>query len=143
MRDESSTVQDETDETRLYFVPDTLELETAQAAKIYQSIPLDKDLQEYVWYLCVYLEIPECYETILAIMWQETHFDPTLVSKTDDYGLMQINKCNIKSMQDLLGVTDIMQIDQNICSGVYIFYLNYKQFYKDISTTLMAYNLGP
>lgn len=68
MRDESSTVQDETDETRLYFVPDTLELETAQAAKIYQSIPLDKDLQEYVWYLCVYLEIPECYETILAIM---------------------------------------------------------------------------
>lgn len=135
--------QDEDQNTQLYFVPDDWTLDTKQAAKIYKSVPLDKDLQEYTWQLCVYLGIPECYETCLAIMWQETNFDPTLVSKTDDYGLMQINRCNIKSMQDLLGITDIMQIDQNICSGVYIFYLNYEQFDRDIGAALMAYNLGP
>jgi len=142
MQDESSTMQDETDETRLYFVPDTWELETAQAAKIYQSIPLDKDLQEYVWDLCVYLEIPECYETILAIMWQETHFDASLVSATNDYGLMQINEINIYALCDTLGITDIMAVDQNICSGVYLFAINYKQF-GNINEALMAYNMGP
>lgn len=141
---ENSNIQhDDSKNTPHYFVPNDWTLDTKQPAKIYKSIPLDKNLQEYTWQLCIYLGMPECYETCLAIMWQGTHFDSTLVSSTDDYGLMQINKCNIKSMQDLLGVTDIMQIDQNICSGVYIFYLNYKQFNCDISAALMAYNLGP
>lgn len=139
---ENSKMQTDTGETRLYFVPDTWELETAQAAKIYQSIPLDKDLQEYVWELCVYLEIPECYETILAIMWQETHFDPSLISETKDYGLMQINETNILGLHDTLGITDIMAVDQNICSGVYLFALNYKQF-GNINEALMGYNMGP
>lgn len=128
--------------TQLYFVPDDWTLDTKQAAKIYESVPLDKDLQEYTWQLCVYLEIPECYETCLAIMWQETHFDPTLVSNTDDYGLMQINEINIYALCDTLGITDIMAIDQNICSGVYLFALNYKQF-GNINDALMAYNMGP
>lgn len=123
-------------------MPDTWELKATQAAKIYQSIPLDKDLQEYVWELCVYLEIPECYETILAIMWQETHFDPSLTSITNDYGLMQINEINIAVLHDTLGITDIMAVDQNICSGVYLFALNYTQF-GNINEALMAYNMGP
>lgn len=110
---ENSQMQNDTNETRLYFVPDTWELKATQAAKIYQSIPLDKDLQEYVWELCVYLEIPECYETILAIMWQETHFDPSLTSITNDYGLMQINEINIAVLHDTLGITDIMAIRQH------------------------------
>lgn len=139
---ENSQMQNDTNETRLYFVPDTWELKATQAAKIYQSIPLDKDLQEYVWELCVYLEIPECYETILAIMWQETHFDPSLTSITNDYGLMQINEINIAVLHDTLGITDIMAVDQNICSGVYLFALNYKQF-GNINEALMAYNMGP
>lgn len=139
---ENSQMQNDTNETRLYFVPDTWELKATQAAKIYQSIPLDKDLQEYVWELCVYLEIPECYETILAIMLQETHFDPSLTSITNDYGLMQINEINIAVLHDTLGITDIMAVDQNICSGVYLFALNYKQF-GNINEALMAYNIGP
>lgn len=140
---ENSRMQQNKDQnTQLYFVPDDWTLDTKQAAKIYESVPLDKDLQEYTWQLCVYLEIPECYETCLAIMWQETHFDPTLVSNTDDYGLMQINEINIYALRDTLGITDIMAIDQNICSGVYLFALNYKQF-GNINDTLMAYNMGP
>lgn len=140
---ENSRMQQNKDQnTQLYFVPDDWTLDTKQAAKIYESVPLDKDLQEYTWQLCVYLEIPECYETCLAIMWQETHFDPTLVSNTDDYGLMQINEINIYALCDTLGITDIMAIDQNICSGVYLFALNYKQF-GNINDALMAYNMGP
>jgi cell division protein FtsL len=132
----------EAKETKVLFVPNDWTLSTGKSAKIYKSVPLDKNLQEYTWQLCEYLDVPECYETCLAIMWQETHYDSTLVSGTNDYGLMQVNECNINSLHDKLGITDIMAVDQNICSGVYLFTLNYRQF-GSTNEALMAYNIGP
>lgn len=129
-------------QTTAYFVPTDWSLETNEDATIYQSIPLSQELQKYTWKLCEYLEMPECYETCLAIMWQETNYDADLVSETNDYGIMQVNICNLVALEEQLGITDIMAIDQNICSGVYLFALNYRQF-NNINDALMGYNMGP
>lgn len=112
------------------------------SAKIYTALPLSADMQQYTYAMCKQFGIEDYYETCLAIMWQETHFDPTLVSQTNDYGLMQINQCNLTDLQRELGITDIMQPDQNICSGVYIVSLLAKQF-DNKHEVLMAYNMGP
>lgn len=77
---------------------------------------------------------------IKAIIKTESDFNALAVSETDDYGLMQINACNISWLEDELGITDLFDPAQNIESGVYILsgYLN--QY--SLADALMAYNCG-
>lgn len=77
---------------------------------------------------------------IKAIIKTESGFNALAVSETDDYGLMQINACNISWLEDELGITDLFDPAQNIESGVYILsgYLN--QY--SLADALMAYNCG-
>lgn len=105
------------------------------------DIKLSVDLQQYTYETCLQYGIPGSYETVLAIMWQESDFNPYIVSSTDDYGIMQINKCNHEDLQETLGIVDIMDPYDNIESGVYIF-ASLKHTYKDDSKALMAYNMG-
>lgn len=113
---------------------------SAASPAIY-NIPLDEELQAYVYNLCVDYRIPEHYELILAMMWQESDFRPDVVSKTNDYGIMQINVVNHAWLTEKLGVDDFLDANQNIHAGVYmISKLIHK--YGDVHKSLMAYNLG-
>lgn len=53
------------------------------------DIPLEDDLQEYIWNLANEYEIS--YEMVLAVINAESSFRTDVVSRTNDYGLMQIN----------------------------------------------------
>lgn len=77
---------------------------------------------------------------IKAIIKTESDFNALAVSETDDYGLMQINACNISWLEDELGITDLFDPAQNIESGAYILsgYLNR----YSLADALMAYNCG-
>lgn len=77
---------------------------------------------------------------IKAIIKTESDFNALAVSETDDYGLMQINACNISWLEDELGITDLFDPAQNIESGAYILsgYLNR----YGLADALMAYNCG-
>ena len=77
---------------------------------------------------------------IKAIIKTESGFNALAVSETDDYGLMQINACNISWLEDELGITDLFDPAQNIESGAYILsgYLNR----YSLADALMAYNCG-
>jgi len=110
-------------------------------AILYNSLPLDEELQQYTYEQCVDNNCDDYYEMVLAIMWQESNFNAAAVSPTDDYGLMQINKVNHKWLSAELGITDFLDAKQNIKAGVHLLSKLVGK-YKDPHAVLMAYNLG-
>lgn len=105
------------------------------------DIPLDAALQEHIYNLCVDYCIPEHYELVLALIWQESNFDASVVSSTGDYGLMQINTINHDWLSEELGVDDFLNPEQNVHAGVYVLA---KLIHKhgDVGKALMSYNMG-
>lgn len=133
----SAALQQSNDKLRL-FVDDT---EVRAAEPTYYDIPLSKDLQLYTYNKCVEYGIPEYYELVLAMMWQESDYTVNLVSATDDYGIMQINSCNHDWLVDLLGPTDFLDASDNINAGVYVTSKLLIK-YGDVHKALMSYNMG-
>lgn len=107
----------------------------------YYDIDLSYDLQMYTFARCVDLGIEKYYEIILALMWQESNFKTNVISSTNDYGLMQINKVNHKWLSKELGITDFLDPYQNIDAGTYIIGSLLLK-YDDPHKALMAYNFG-
>lgn len=133
----SAELQQSNDKLRL-FVDST---EVCAAEPAYYDIPLSKDLQLYTYNRCIEYGIPEHYELVLAIMWQESNYTADLISKTDDYGIMQINSCNHDWLVDLLGPTDFLNANDNINAGVYLISKLLIK-YDDVHKALMSYNMG-
>ena len=133
----SAALQQSNDKLRL-FVDDT---EVRAAEPTYYDIPLSKDLQLYTYNKCVDYGIPDHYELVLAMMWQESNYTADLVSSTNDYGIMQINSCNHSWLVDLLGPTDFLDASDNINAGVYVISKLLIK-YGDEHKALMAYNMG-
>ena len=133
----SAALQQSNDKLRL-FVDDT---EVRAAEPTYYDIPLSKDLQLYTYDKCVEYGIPDHYELVLAMMWQESNYTVDLVSSTNDYGIMQINSCNHSWLVDLLGPTDFLDASDNINAGVYVISKLLIK-YGDEHKALMAYNMG-
>lgn len=136
-QDLSAALQKSNEKLRL-FVDDTT-VHTAEPT--YYDIPLSKELQLYTYTRCVDYGIPEHYELVLAMMWQESNYTPDIISATDDYGIMQINACNHEWLSDLLGTTDFLDVYQNIDAGTYIISKMLLK-YDDEHKALMAYNMG-
>lgn len=121
---------------------ETKTIQYDRAAVPTYTLPLSDELQQYTYDRCRYYGIEDYYEIVLAMMWRESTFDPTKISSTNDYGLMQINECNLESLNEILGSVDIMDPESNIESGVYILSTLFER-YESIDKALMAYNLGP
>lgn len=123
-----------TDGTRL--VLDKIDFE-AEREYTYYAIPLSDELQEYTQTLCRIYEVD--YKLALAVMSVESDFRPNLISRTNDYGIMQINKVNHKRLKGALGITDFLDPYQNILAGVAML-----SELNGYSTTqaLMIYNCG-
>lgn len=136
-QDLSAALQKSNKKLRL-FVDDT---KVHAAEPTYYDIPLSKELQLYTYTRCVDYGIPEHYELVLAMMWQESNYTPDIVSATDDYGIMQINACNHEWLSDLLGTTNFLDVYQNIDAGTYIISKMLLK-YGDEHKALMAYNMG-
>lgn len=133
----SAALQQSNDKLRL-FVDDT---EVRAAEPAYYDIPLSKELQLYTYTRCVDYGIADHYELVLAMMWQESNFTPDTISKTNDYGIMQINACNHEWLRDVLGTTNFLDTSQNIDAGTYIISKLLIK-YEDEHKALMAYNMG-
>lgn len=106
------------------------------------DLPLKNELQQYTYAMCSLYDIEDKYELVLALMWQESNYNAKEVSSTNDYGLMQINKCNHKFLRDAVGVDDFLDPHDNIQAGVYIL-SNLFAEYTTNAQVLMAYNMGP
>lgn len=107
------------------------------------NIPLDKDIQKYLYSKCKEYNIS--YELALSVIKVESNFDINSVhknsNKTQDVGLFQINQINHKWLSEKLGITDFLDPYQNIDAGVYMLSDLMKK-YENEHLVLMAYNMG-
>lgn len=109
--------------------------------KTYYDVPLEPYLQDYIRNLTDAYEYTDM-ELVLAIMKLESNFKKDIISKTNDYGLMQINEVNHDWLEDNLGLDDILDPLQNIFAGVYIIEQHLAETDGDIELALMMYNKG-
>ena len=101
---------------------------------------MDAELQRFVFELSTSYNID--WTLVMAIIDHESDFIPTAISPTNDYGLMQINICNHELLEERLGITDFLDEEQNIRSGVYVLSYLFKKYDGNVHKVLMAYNMG-
>lgn len=103
------------------------------------DVPMDAELQEYVFYLSEAYDID--FTLAMAIIKQESDFQPEVISPTNDYGLMQINEMNHEYLSGELGITDFLDPHQNVKAGMFVLRKLFEK-YETPEKVLMAYNMG-
>ena len=103
------------------------------------GVPLDSDVQEFIYYLSKGYNMD--FTFVMAIIQQESGYQPDAVSNTDDYGLMQINKVNHGYITDEIGVTNYLDPYENVRAGMFILRKLFEK-YETPEKVLMAYNWG-
>lgn len=104
-----------------------------------KSVKLDKNLQEFIFYLSAAYNID--YTLVLALIQQESNFDMGAISDTGDHGLMQINECNFETLAEALNIDDFDAPYNNVRGGLYLLRKLFEK-YETPERVLMAYNMG-
>ena len=118
----------------------TIDISDITSSIDYYDIPLSKKLQTHIHELCSDEEIPM--SLVIAMIEQESNFNQDLVSKTNDYGLMQINQINFETIEQDYHCNDMTDPYQNVYAGIKIISKYYYKYNKDYHKALMAYNMG-
>lgn len=113
--------------------------EAEQELELLYDVPMSDELQRCVREQAERQGVP--FEIALAVIERESGYKPDAVSDTGDFGLMQINVCNHRWLYEELGITDVMDPEQNIEAGIYILGQAFQK-YDDPDKALMAYNMG-
>lgn len=114
-------------------LPEVINIPGNTSGFIQLDVPLDPEVQEYVYDLCLQYNID--YYLVMALISHESEFIPEAISETGDYGLMQINQVNHKE-----GI-DYLDPYQNISEGMMMLDYLFTR-YTDPALVLMAYNMG-
>ena len=84
------------------------------------DVPMDKELQEYIYSMCYVYNIE--FPFVMGLISIESGFQPNIISNSNDYGLMQINEINHGWLSETLGVTDFLDPYENTKAGLFIFF---------------------
>ncbi|MCR4905164.1 MAG: lytic transglycosylase domain-containing protein [Clostridiales bacterium] len=103
------------------------------------DVPLNAEFQTYLHGLWEENGVP--YTLAVAVIEQESNYNPAAISPTNDWGLMQINEVCHEWLEAELGIDDWLDPYQNAKAGVYILAGYYAKYHYD-SGTLVAYNRG-
>lgn len=107
------------------------------------DIPLDKDLQQYIYDLCKAEGVH--YDVAIGVIKTESNFQADLIctntNGTKDFGLMQVNTINHKWLSKELGITDFLDPYQNVKAGLHILSIAYKNS-NNVDEALMEFNMG-
>lgn len=104
------------------------------------DVPLDPAIQEHVRAVCNEYGVP--FELVMAVMYVESGFDPSVISSHGDYGLMQVSSVNHGWLSAELGITDFLDPYQNVKAGVHILAQKIRESNGEFTTALMKYNRG-
>lgn len=107
--------------------------------EMYYDCPLDEELQDYIRKICESYDVPM--SLVLAVISVESSFRADAISKTGDYGLMQINVVNHEWLAEEYGITDFLDPCQNVFCGVAMLSQHLDR-YGDETKALMAYHHG-
>ena len=104
------------------------------------DVPLSDDLQKHIWNTALDFGIDPL--LVYAICEEESLFRANAVSKTNDYGLMQINAINSEWLESHYGITDLLNPYQNIIAGCAI--LKWTKSFTDgsLDQLLLFYGCG-
>lgn len=110
--------------------------------KYNHDIPLSEDIQKYAYNKCQESGID--YSIFLGLMRKESGFNPEAVSKTNDYGLCQINKGNHNWMREVFGSDwDPLNPYDSIDASIFMLSEYTKNYNCDnYHVLLMNYNMG-
>lgn len=110
--------------------------------KYNHDIPLSEDIQKYAYNKCQESGID--YYIFLSLMRKESSFNPEAVSKTNDYGLCQINKVNHNWMREVFGSDwDPLNPYDSIDASIFMLSEYTKDYNCDnYHVLLMNYNMG-
>ena len=100
---------------------------------------LDDETQQMIVEKCEEYDVD--FSFVMAVIFKESSFVPNVISKSNDYGLMQINKCNHEWLSAQLGITDFLDPEQNVTAGLHMLSSLFEK-YDDPAKVLMAYNMG-
>lgn len=103
------------------------------------DVPMDEDLQEFVFYLSAAYEMD--FTFVMALIQQESNFQPDIVSATNDYGMMQINAVYHPYLKEQLAITDFLNPYDNVRAGTFMLRKLFER-YENPAKVLMAYNMG-
>lgn len=103
------------------------------------EVVMNEDEQKFVYCLANAYAID--FSLVMALMQHESNFRSDVISNTNDYGLMQINKMNHEYLAGALGITDFLDPYQNIRAGMFTLRKLFER-YQDTNMVLMAYNMG-
>ncbi len=106
----------------------------------YFDVPLSHSLQRFIYEVCADENVPVT--LIYAMIEHESQFNPEIISKTDDYGLMQINAVNHTWLNEEYRCADMLDPYQNVFCGVKIIGSYVNRYDGDLTKALMAYNMG-
>lgn len=109
-------------------------------AKKYYNVSLSIDIQDYIFQLCEENNVDPV--LIFAMVETESRFNSNCVSRTNDYGLMQINKCNHNWLKKQYGVDNFLDPKQNLLCGISVMAAHLKNNNGDWVRALMCYNQG-
>lgn len=102
------------------------------------DIPLDNDLQEFIYYLALGYDID--FSLVMALIEQESGYNVDAVTG-NNYGLMQINQVNFDGLSETLGITDFKEPYNNVRAGLFMLRKLFEK-YESPAKVLMAYNMG-
>lgn len=103
------------------------------------NVPMNTDQQDFVFYLSQAYDID--FTFVMALIQKESSFQADVVSKTGDWGLMQINEINHPYISETLGFTDFTDPYNNVRGGMFILRKLFEK-YQQPEKVLMAYNMG-
>lgn len=133
--------------TKTVTVTETVEVPVYSTDKLpeisdifYFDVPLSHSLQRFIYEVCADENVPVT--LIYAMIEHESQFDPEIISKTDDYGLMQINAVNHTWLNEEYRCADMLDPYQNVFCGVKIIGSYVSRYDGDLTKALMAYNMG-
>ena len=106
----------------------------------YFNVPLSHSLQQYIYEICADNDLSV--SLVIALIDQESNFNPECVSDTNDYGLMQINECNFQWVKENYNSVDMFNPYQNVYCGINILAGYLHKYDDDYTKALMCYNLG-
>ena len=116
----------------------------------YYNIPLSREYQEYLWHKCI--EYNFSYEMLLSMMFVESSFRTKVISKTKDYGILQLNENTYPWIAEQIGIKnfDPFNYYHNVDGGVwYLSYLRNQWIDKGYTSEedlfilcLMSFNKG-
>jgi hypothetical protein len=105
--DKSLSIEEEEEPLEAASNPKATLVEEVEEEKIYYDFPCTEEFQDYIISVADKYDLP--YEILFTIIHRESGGDWNTngyISNTNDYGLCQINRCNLSDIYDALGYSE-------------------------------------